>query len=377
MGGLHFHPLRVADVRRDGDEAAIVAFEQPAAELRGAFAFRPGQYLTLRAHVDGIELRRSYSICAAPGEPLRIGVRHVPGGAFSGWLHRQLEPGDVLESMEPQGRFGAALGDVGKTTVGDASQAGPAHAAPVGAGPRRHLLAVAGGSGITPVISVLKAALSSDPRCHATLVYGNRHIASTMFKEELEDLKNRHLARLALHLVFSREAVDSPLHTGRIDAHKLATLLRLGPPVDEAFVCGPHAMNDEVEAALLQLGLAPGQVHVERFGVPPEAVAAPPPSTADDAAQARIAIQRDGVTREVPFGPGDPSILAAAARAGLDVPYSCQSGVCATCRAKVLEGRARMDRNFALDADELAAGFVLTCQAHPLTERVALSFDHR
>ena len=354
MTGLHFHPLRVLAVTPDADDAAIVSFDVPPA-LAGTFRFEPGQSLTLRAQVDGEELRRSYSICAAPGEGLRVGVRRVPGGAFSGWLHRELKAGDRLDVMEPQGRFGAAL-----------------------ARRPRHLLLIAGGSGITPILSLLKAALAGDAASRCTLLYGNRSAASTMFKEEIEDLKNRHLTRLAVFPVFSRETVDAPLAAGRIDAAKIAAVLRLAGPVDEAFVCGPHAMNDEVEAALLAAGLGAEHVHVERFGVPPSAAdAALHAPQAGDASRARVVVVRDGVTRELSFQPGDESLLAAATRAGLDLPYSCRSGVCATCRAKVLEGQVRMDRNFALEPSDLAAGFVLTCQAHPLTDRVVVSFDER
>lgn len=352
MSGLHFHPLRVREARPDGDDALVVLFDVPAAE-RDTFRFAPGQYLTLRR--PGDDLRRSYSICAAPGEPLRVGIRRVPGGAFSSWAHAALKAGDAIESMEPQGRFGAAL-----------------------ANRPRHLLLVAGGSGVTPILSIMKAALDGDADCRVTLLYGNRTSASTMFKEEIEDLKNRHLARLAVHLVFSREAVDAPLANGRLDGGKLARLLALAGPVDEAFVCGPHAMNDEVEAALVAAGVARERIHVERFGIPPSAGdAALHAPQAGDATTAKVAVVRDGLTREVGFLPSDESILAAASRAGMDVPYSCKSGVCATCRAKLLEGRVRMDRNFALDKADLDAGFVLTCQAHPLTERVVLSFDER
>lgn len=356
MSGLHFHPLRVRELRPDADDALIVGFEVPEA-LRETFAFQPGQYLTLRHVEAGQDLRRSYSICATPAEGLRVGVRHVPGGQFSGWLHRSLKLGDTLEVMEPQGRFGAAAAATGEP---------------------RHLLCVAGGSGITPILAIVKTVLEAEPASRVSLLYGNRNAASTMFKEELEDLKNRHLTRLSLHPVFSREQVDSPLNMGRLDRDKVASFLRLLGPVDEAFVCGPHAFNDEVEAALRGAGLAPGRIHVERFGVPPSAADARVHAAREgDAATARIAIVRDGLTREVGFQAGDESILAAAARAGLDVPYSCKSGVCATCRAKLLEGQVRMDRNFALEPADLQAGFVLTCQAHPLTERVLVSFDHR
>ena len=350
MSSGHFQSLRVRSVRPDADDALLITFDIPA-ELQATFRFDPGQYVSLRRG----DLRRSYSICAAPGEPLRVGVRHVPGGAFSGQLHDSLRAGDMLDVMEPEGHFGAAL-----------------------ASRPRHVLAVAGGSGITPMLSIVKAVLAGDSRARCTLLYGNRNAASTMFKEELEDLKNRYLTRLAIHTVFSREDVDAPLGTGRMDAAKLATLLRLAGAVDQAFVCGPHAMNDEVEAALLDAGLSREQVHVERFGVPPAVAAATPHVTAPgDATMARVRIVRDGLTRELYFQPGDDSILAAAGRAGMDVPYSCRSGVCATCRAKLIEGRVRMDRNFALEPADLAAGFVLTCQAHPLTDSVLLSFDHR
>ena len=354
MSGLHFHPLRVRELRPEADDAMVVGFDVPP-ELADTFRFEPGQYLTLRTQAGGAELRRSYSICAAQGDALRVGVRRVPGGAFTTWLHGHLKAGDLIDVMPPQGRFGAAL-----------------------AQRPRHVLAVAGGSGITPILSMLKTVLANDPQARCTLLYGNRRAASTMFKEELEDLKNRYLTRLVLHPVFSREVVDSPLHGGRLDADKIATLLRLAGPVDQAFVCGPHAMNDEAEAALKAAGVAPERIHVERFGIPPTAADATLHAPqAGDATTAVITIVRDGLSREVAFQPSDESILAAAGRAGLDVPYSCRSGVCATCRAKVLEGRVRMDRNFALEKAELDAGFVLTCQAHPLTARVVVSFDER
>ncbi|MBL8331898.1 MAG: phenylacetate-CoA oxygenase/reductase subunit PaaK [Rubrivivax sp.] len=358
MSGLHFHPLRVREVRPDTDDAVVVSFDVPE-PLRETFAFQPGQYLTLRHLGGGEDLRRSYSICATPAEGLRVGVRRVPGGVFSTWLHQSLKAGDTIEVMEPQGRFGAAA----------AASQGP-----------RHLLCIAGGSGITPILSIVKTVLEAEPGSRVTLLYGNRNAASTMFKEELEDLKNRHLTRLALHPVFSREQVDSPLNMGRLDRAKVADFMRLvgAGSVDQAFVCGPHAFNDEVEAALREAGLPEVRIHVERFGVPPSADDARLHAPREgDATTARISVVRDGLTREVGFQASDESILAAAARAGMDVPYSCKSGVCSTCRAKLLEGQVRMDRNFALEKADLEAGFILTCQAHPLTERVLVSFDHR
>jgi ring-1,2-phenylacetyl-CoA epoxidase subunit PaaE len=356
MTGLHFHPLRVREVHADTEDSAVITFDVPEA-LRGSFSFQPGQYLTLRQ--PGQDLRRSYSICAAAGESLRVGVRRVPGGAFSNWLHATLKAGDTLEVMEPEGRFGAAAAM---------------------RGPGRHVLCIAGGSGITPILSILKTLLAQEPATRVTLLYGNRTAASTMFKEELEDLKNRHLTRLALHVVFSREQVDSPLNSGRLDRDKIGEFLRLvgAGTVDAVFVCGPHAFNDDAESALKAAGIAEARIHIERFGVPPSAADATLHAPKEgDATTARISVQRDGLTREVAFEPSDESILAAASRAGMDLPYSCKSGVCATCRARLLEGQVRMDRNFALEKADLEAGFILTCQAHPLTDRVVVSFDHR
>ena len=359
MTGLHFHPLRVSRIVADTGEACIVSLEVPD-ELRAAFSFQPGQYLTLRHQVDGQDLRRSYSICASPDDgELRVGVRKVPGGAFTGWLHDALRAGDLVEAMPPQGRF-----------VVPAGQGGP-----------RHLLLVAGGSGITPMIAIARHVLAQEAGTRITLVYANRKSASTMFKEEIEDLKNRHLARFSLFALFSREAVESPLNAGRLDQDKMAFLLRTvidARRIEHAFVCGPHGMNDAVQQALLDAGLVAERIHIERFGVPPsEADPQLHDARPGDAPEARITIVRDGTTREVDFVAGTPSLLDAAAQAGLDVPFSCKSGVCATCRAKLMHGRVRMDRNFALDAADLAAGFILTCQAHPLTPRVTISFDER
>ena len=359
MSGLHFHPLRVRAIKPDAGDALIVSFDVPEA-LRDDYRFSPGQYLTLRQTIGGREERRSYSICAAldDGE-LRVGVRLVPGGVFSGWMHEHLKQGDRLDVMPPQGRFTLAV---------DATA-------------RRHVLGIAGGSGITPILSIAKTLLEREPHSRFTLVYGNRRSGSTMFKEELEDLKNRFLTRLSLYPVFSREQVDSPLGSGRLDRGKLGEILSgvvHVPGLSEAFVCGPFGMNDEAEAALKAAGLPAERIHIERFGVPPSAEeAALHAPRAGDAQGAVVTVVRDGLTREVEYRQDDVSILDAAARAGMDVPYSCKSGVCGTCRARLMEGQVRMDRNFALEKHDLDAGFVLTCQAHPLTERVRVSFDER
>ena len=357
---LHFHPLRVRSVRPDSEEAVVVSFEVPS-ELAEEFRFTHGQHLTLRHTLAGVEHRRSYSICAGTSDgDLRVAVRKVPGGVFSSWINDHLKAGDTLQVMTPEGRFFVPLA--------------PEHS--------RHYLGVAGGSGITPLLSILRTVLAAEPQSRFTLLYANRRQRSTMFLEELEDLKNRYLSRLVLHLVFSQEHTDLPLNSGRLTRDKLGEFL--GPlvepaSIDHAFVCGPHSMNDEVEAGLLAAGVPAERIHIERFGIPSAAGAAPLRQEAreGDAAQARVVVVRDGLRREIDFRSEHGNLLEAAAAAGLEVPFSCKSGVCCTCRAKLLEGEVRMERNFALEKHEVAAGFVLTCQSHPLTERVVISFDER
>jgi ring-1,2-phenylacetyl-CoA epoxidase subunit PaaE len=357
---LHFHPLRVKSVRPDTDEAVIVSFDVPE-DVAEAFRFTHGQHLTVRQTLAGTEHRRSYSICAGAGDgELRVGVRKVPGGVFSTWINEELKAGDTLQVMAPEGRFFVPL-------------------APTEA---RHYLGIAGGSGITPILSIMKTVLAAEPHSRFTLIYGNRRQRTTMFLEELEDLKNTYLTRLSLYLVFSQEHMDLPLNSGRLTREKIAEFV--GPlidpaSIDHAFVCGPHGVNDEAEAALLAAGLPAEHIHIERFGIPVPAGSMPMKQEAreGDAAEARIVIVRDGVAREIDYHAVHGNILDAAADAGLEVPFSCKSGVCCTCRAKLLEGEVRMDRNFALEKHEVAAGFVLTCQSHPLTDRVVLSFDER
>jgi len=356
-----FHPLRVRSVQPDTAEAVIVTFEVPP-ELRPVFGFTQGQYLTLRKEIDGQDLRRSYSICAGVDEgELRVGVRKVKDGVFSNWINAQLRPGDILEVMAPQGRFFV----------------------PIEPQAARHHLGIAGGSGITPILSIMKTVLRREPRSRFTLVYGNRSLKSTMFKEELEDLKDRYLTRVALHHVFSDEPTDAPINMGLVDRAKVADFLRALVPAEgiaHAYICGPFQMNEEAEAALLAAGVPEERIHIERFGIAQQAGqvgAVVHEARPEDAERARVVIIRDGFRREVVFTRDQPSILDAARSAGLEVPFSCTSGVCGTCRARLLEGQVRMERNFALDRKDVEAGFVLTCQAHPTTERVVLSFDER
>ena len=362
MRSTLFHDLRVRRIEPDTAEASIVTFDVPP-ELRAVFGFTQGQYLTLRTTIDGQDQRRSYSICAGVDDgELRVGVRKVKGGVFSNWINEQLQPGDTLSVMAPQGRFFVPIEPLS----------------------RRHHVGIAGGSGITPILSIMKTVLAREPMSRFTLVYGNRMLRSTMFKEELEDLKNRYMTRLVLHHVFSDDPTDAPLNMGLMNRDKIAEFLVGVLPaasIDEVYVCGPFQMNDEAEAALLAAGVSEGRIHIERFGVatpsgaPVGAVVHE--AKPGDAEKARIVIVRDGMRREIEFSKDQPSILDAASAAGLEVPFSCTSGVCGTCRAKLIEGQVRMERNFALDKAEVANGFVLTCQAHPLTERVVLSFDER
>lgn len=354
-----FHDLTVRAIEPDTTEAVVVSFDVPA-PLRQTYAFTQGQYLTLRKTIAGEDLRRSYSICAGVDDgELRVGVRKVAGGRFSIWINESLQPGDTIAVMAPQGRFFV----------------------PLDAAARRHHVGIAGGSGITPILSIMKTVLAREPKSRFTLIYGNRKLASTMFKEELEDLKNRYMTRLVLHHVFSDEPTDAPLNHGLMNRDKIAEFLAGVLPagaIDHVYVCGPYTMNDEAEAALLAAGLPEQRIHIERFGVAPQAGGAVVhQAQPGDAEHAKVVIVRDGLKREIEFHKEQPSILDAASAAGLEVPFSCTSGVCGTCRAKLLEGQVRMERNFALDKKDVAAGFVLTCQAHPVTPVVVLSFDDR
>ena len=360
-----FHSLRVRAIEPDTPEAVIVSFDVPD-DLREVFGFTQGQYLTLRTEIEGQDLRRSYSICAGVDDgELRVGIRKVHAGVFSNWINAHLKPGDTVQVMAPQGRFFV----------------------PLDAKAHRHHVGIAGGSGITPILSIMKTVLAREPASRFTLIYGNRLLKSTMFKEEIEDLKNRYMTRLVLQHVFSDEFTDVPLNHGVMNREKIGEFLESVVPaaeIDHAYICGPFQMNDEAEAALLAAGVPEERIHIERFGVAQPAGAETPlvgaiihEAKPGDAEQARIVIIRDGLRREIEFRRDQPSILDAASAAGLEVPFSCTSGVCGTCRAKLIEGEVRMERNFALDKNEVAAGFVLTCQAHPLTERVVLSFDER
>ncbi len=346
----------MAEIRRETPDAVSITFDIPP-ELRADYAFAAGQYLTLRATLDGEEVRRSYSICSGPDDPeLRIAVKRVESGLFSGWASTSIQTGDVLDVMTPTGRFG----------IMHAPDEARVH------------VAFAAGSGITPILSIIRGILSREKRSRVFLFYGNRSTADMLFQGQLEELKDRHMGRLSVFHVLSREQQDIPVLNGRLDAAKIRLLLRHIVPadmVDHAFLCGPSAMSDEIEATLLELGLTPAQIHVERFvsahdGKPrPQSIAA---VSAEPHAIAAVVF--DGKLREVPVAEGE-TVLDAAIRAGLDLPYACKGGMCSTCRARLVEGEAVMAVNFSLEAWELQAGFVLTCQARPTSRRVLVDYD--
>ena len=351
-----FHPLTIAEVRRETPEAISLRFDVPA-ELADDYRFVQGQHLTLKANVGGEELRRSYSICAGVDDgELRVAIKKIGGGRFSTWANASIKAGDVIEVMTPEGRFHTEL---------DAANA-------------RHYVAFAAGSGITPILSLIKTTLRAEPASRFTLIYGNQRQGSVIFSETLEDLKDRYMTRFTMYHVFSREEQDVELFNGRLDRARVASFLDTliaADTIDAAFICGPGGMIDEVEEGLLASGVDAGRIHLERFGVPDSGPVHH--VEAGDAPQARITIIADGLKREMDFRAEDPSILDVALRAGMDLPYSCKGGVCCTCRAKVIEGKVRMDKNYTLEQPDVDAGYVLTCQSHPLTERVVISFDDR
>ena len=337
------------------DEAVAVTLVVPE-RLQERFAWRPGQYLTLRTVLDGEDVRRSYSICSGLDDgQLRVGIKRVEGGRFSGWAHGALRAGDVIEAMPPAGRF----------TV------------PLGAGAARTYLGVAAGSGITPVLSILKSVLSREAGSRFVLLYGSRRTAGILFREELEALKDRFMGRLSVVHVLSREQQDIPVLNGRLDAAKLGALLPglfpNGLP-DLALLCGPEGMIEEVTLGLTAAGMDPARVLSERFATAVQAARPArvvPPGLAPFATATVVA---DGVSTIVPMDDGE-TVLDAALRAGLDLPYSCRGGMCSTCRARVTEGAVVMDVNYGLEPWETAAGYVLTCQARPTTGRVAVDYD--
>ncbi|MEQ8814519.1 MAG: 1,2-phenylacetyl-CoA epoxidase subunit PaaE [Thalassobaculum sp.] len=355
----HFYPLSVTEVRHDTRDSVVVTFE-PRPEDRERFGYVQGQYLTFRRAFDGEELRRSYSICAGRAENrLRVGIRKVEGGCFSGWANEELKVGDVLEAMPPTGNFHT----------------------PIEADRARRYLGFAGGSGITPLLGIVRTVLAEEPRSSFTLVYGNRSINTIMFREELEDLKNQHLGRLSILHVLESEDPDGGLFSGRLDRDKCRALFGRWIDVahaDLAFICGPEPMMLAVAETLKEHGLDDRQIKFELFasgqpGRARRAAAAAKPAATDQTCTATIVLDGTAVTLTMPKG--GQTVLEAAKAANIDAPYACTAGVCSTCRAMVVEGEVEMEANYALEDYEVRRGYVLTCQSRPVSDKVVIDYD--
>lgn len=355
-----FFPLTVTDIKRDTRDSVVITLEPPAG-ARHEFRFIQGQYLTFRRVFDGEEMRRSYSICAGVNDGvLRVGVKRVEGGWFSSWANEELRIGDVIEAMKPAGNFHSPLL--------------PEHS--------RRYLGFAGGSGITPMISLIKSALEAEPQSSFTLVYGNRSTSAIMFREELEDLKNVFMGRFNIIHILESEAADIELFSGRLDRDKCDELFSRWIDVagaDLAFICGPEPMMLAVSDALKARGLDESAIKFELFasarqGRAKEKTTGGP--LAARAATCEATIILDGAARMVEIAKGEETVLEAALAASIDAPFACKAGVCSTCRARLIEGEVDMEANFALEDYEVERGYILTCQSRPRTDRVVVDYDH-
>ena len=353
-----FHRLKIADVRRETADAVSIRFEIPE-HLKQAFAFKAGQHLTLRTALDGEDVRRNYSVCVAPSEnEMRIAIKQMTPGRFSAWANANLREGFDIEVLPPMGRF----------------------LVPEGVRENAYYVGLAGGSGITPVISILKTVLETQTSAKFVLLYGNRATASVMFLEELAGLKNRYMNRLEIYHFLEDEAEEIELFNGRLDRAKcddvFDSLIDVGA-ADAFFICGPGPMMDGAEGALLARGVPPEKILIERFtssALSAEQLAARE-ALQQKAAGTELTVTLDGRRSKIAFDPAKGSILDCVQAAGLPAPYACKGGVCTTCRAKILEGQVTMTKNYGLNKDEVADGYVLTCQSVPVSERVVLSYD--
>jgi len=352
-----FYPLRIAEIVSETAEANSIRFEIPP-ELRDHFAFRAGQHLTLRTEIGGEEVRRNYSLCTAPGEQdWMVTVKRIGGGIFSNWVGDRLKPGDLIDVMPPHGSF---------TTDFDQ-------------GRKRHLVGIAGGSGITPVMSLLRATLKYEPESGFTLLYGNRDASSIIFLEALAALKDKYLRRFEIYHFLDAEEQDIDLFNGMLDRDRLETVIPMLVPdaadIDGWFICGPGSMMDAAEGVLLDRGIGTDRIHIERFTAdrPAAAIVREISELQSKAAGVTVSVTLDGRTRKVPFS--EVNILDSARAAGLPAPFACKAGVCATCRAKVTRGKVEMAARYGLTDDEVAAGYVLTCQSVPIGGDVAVDYD--
>jgi ring-1,2-phenylacetyl-CoA epoxidase subunit PaaE len=354
---VRFHTLTVAEIVAETAEASSIRFEIPD-ELREDFAFRAGQHLTLRATINGEEVRRNYSLCTAPAESdWMVTVKRIGGGLFSNWVGDQLRAGDTVDVMVPHGSF---------TTDYDVANS-------------RHLVGIAGGSGITPIMSLIKTLLREEPQSRFTLLYGNRDSSSVIFLEALAALKDKHLGRFEIYHFLDQEEQDIDLFNGMLSRERLdeaiCALVPDAPNVDGWFICGPGPMMDAAQGALLERNIPKERVHIERFTAdrPPETVSREIAQLQSRAEGVTISVTLDGRTRRVPFTAGN--ILDSARAAGLPAPFACKAGVCATCRARVTRGSIEMAARYGLTDEEVAAGYVLTCQSVPLGDGVAVDYD--
>jgi ring-1,2-phenylacetyl-CoA epoxidase subunit PaaE len=358
---IHFHPLAIKEVRQETDDCVSLAFDVPE-QLKDTFKFQQGQSLTVRTHLNGEEVRRTYSLCSSPlDNEWRVAVKKVEGGVFSSFANTKLKKGDVLEVMPPVGKFFTPLN--------------PAQ--------QKHYVAIAAGSGITPVLSIINTTLRTEPNSSFTLIYGNRTRASIIFKEELDALKNKFMKRFTLHHILSREQPDAPIYYGRIDQQKCELLFNKLiniNNVDEYFICGPEELIFCVRDFLQQKGIDKSHIHFELFTIPGEKSSVAKPLAVEEkdyGPQSNISVKLDGVMFDFELGMKGQSILDAALAQGADLPYACKGGVCCTCRAKLVEGQVDMEVNYGLEEDEIEQGFILTCQSRPLTPRVVVDFDVR
>lgn len=353
-----FHKLTIAEVRRETADAVSIRFEIPD-ELKDAFKFQAGQHLTLRATMDGEDVRRNYSVCVAPSEnEIRIAIKQMPAGRFSAWANANFREGQTIEVLPPLGNF----------------------VLPGGGNPAPYYIGLAGGSGITPVISILKTALETIPKCRFTLLYGNRDTASIMFVEELAALKNRYIDRLEIYHFLEFEAEEIELFNGRLDRAKCEDVfshLVDASCADGVFICGPGPMMDAAEAVLSARGVASERILIERFttSAPTAEQLARAEALQQKAAGRGLLVTLDGRSKRITFDAEKGNILENVQASGLPAPFACKSGVCTTCRAKILSGTVEMKQNYGLSAPEIAAGYVLTCQAVPTSDEVVLSYD--
>lgn len=359
-GVPQFHTLRVCDVRKETEEATSLCFEVPA-DLADDYRFIQGQYLTLKAEINGEELRRPYSVCSGLDEgELRVAVKQLPGGRFSGYVNGDVAPGDMIDVMTPMGNFHVPLDP-------DAS---------------RHYVGIAGGSGITPFMSIIKTVLAREPHSEFTLFYGNRGFDTIMFRDALADLKDVHLGRLRVFHVLSDDIPELPLFGGLLDEEKIRELsgkLIDVDAVDQFFICGPGPMMEAAKTVLKDLGVEDTKVKLEVFGTPAPhagALRSSEPQVIDErSSDVTIVLNGNRTKISVPYE-GTP-VLDAALDRKLDLPFACKGGVCCTCKAKLVEGEVRMDINYGLEPDEIEAGYILTCQSHPLTETLVVDYDDR